>query len=120
MVRAAVLLYAALAAGSLPVAWLWDLAGLPPLAPVAFPIQFYQRVIGPVDGRRCPANPVCSRYAREAIAAHGLLIGSWLTLDRLIHEAGDARTGRWVMVEGQRRLNDPMVHNDFWLRDARK
>jgi len=119
MVRAAVLLYAALAAGSLPVAWLWDLAGLPPLAPVAFPIQFYQRVIGPVDGRRCPANPVCSRYAREAIAAHGLLIGSWLTLDRLIHEAGDARTGRWVMVDGQRRLNDPLVDNDFWLRDER-
>jgi hypothetical protein len=112
----ALLLYAVLAAVSLPAAWLWDLAGLPPYAPAAFPIQFYQGVIGPVDGRRCPANPVCSRYAREAIAAHGLLLGSWLTLDRLIHEAGDLRESRWVMVEGRRRLDDSLARNDFWLR----
>jgi len=116
MVKRVVLLYAVLAAASLPVAWLWQVAGLPPHDPAAFPIQFYQRVIGPVDGRRCPASPVCSRYAREAIAAHGLWIGSWLTLDRLIHEGGDLREGRWVMVEGQRRLDDSLARNDFWLR----
>jgi len=118
-VRATVLLYAALAAASLPVAWLWDLAGLPPLAPVAFPIQFYQRVIGPVDGRRCPANPVCSAYARQAIERHGGLVGSWLVIDRLIHEEGDLREGERVRVDGARRLNDPLGHNDFWLRDER-
>jgi hypothetical protein len=115
MVTRAILLYAVLGAASLAVAWVWGLAGLPPHDPAAFPIEFYQRVVGPVDGRRCPANPVCSRYAREAIAAHGLWIGSWLTLDRLIHEAGDSRDGRWVLVDGERRLDDPLARNDFWL-----
>jgi hypothetical protein len=116
LVRRVAFFYAVLAAASLPVAWLWGRAGLPPHNPAAFPIQFYQRVIGPVDGRRCPSDPVCSRYAREAIAAHGLLIGSWLTLDRLIHEGGDARDSRRVLVDGQRRVEDPLARNDFWLR----
>lgn len=115
MVRA-IVLYTVLAAMSLPGAWLWQIAGLHPGVPAALPIQFYQQVVGRVDGRSCPANPVCSRYAREAIAAHGLLIGSWLTLDRLIHEGGDLRAGGWALVEGRPRLDDPLARNDFWLR----
>ena len=117
--RHVVLLYAVLAATSLPVARLWDLAGLPPHTPAAFPMQFYQRVIGPVDGRSCPAYPVCSAYAREAIERHGGLVGSWFAIDRLIHEEGDLREGEWVRVEGERRLNDPLGRNDFWLRHER-
>lgn len=112
----AVVLYTTLAAMSLPVAWLWEVGGVAPCVPSALPIRFYQQVVGRVDGRSCPANPVCSRYAREAIAAHGLLIGSWLTLDRLIHEGGDLRDGRWVLVGGRPRLDDPLTRNDFWLR----
>jgi len=108
--------YAALAAASLVFAWVWGRVGLPTLVPRAFPIHFYQRVVGPVDGRRCSAYPVCSRYGREAIDAHGLLIGSWLALDRLIHESGDLATGPWVVVEGVRRLDDPVLRNDRWLQ----
>ena len=108
--------YAVLAAASLVFAWVWPRAGLPAVAPGAFPIHFYQRVVGPVDGRRCSAYPVCSRYGREAIAAHGPFLGAWFALDRLIHESGDLATGPWVVVEGVRRLDDPLARNDRWLR----
>jgi len=111
--------YAALAVVSLVLVWAWGCAGLPAITPAAFPIHFYQRVVGPVDGRRCSAYPVCSRYGREAIDAHGLLIGSWLALDRLLHESGDLARGPWVVVEGVRRLDDPLARNDRWLRRHR-
>jgi len=85
------------------------------VAPQSFPIQFYQQVIGSLDGRSCPSFPVCSQYASQAINQYGLLIGSWLTLDRLIHEADDLQLGPWLYVAGTKRLNDPIKRNAFWL-----
>ncbi|RME86296.1 MAG: membrane protein insertion efficiency factor YidD, partial [Zetaproteobacteria bacterium] len=75
----------------------------------------YQHWIGRVDGRSCPSYPVCSAYAREAIRRYGLLWGSLLMLDRLIHEAGDLRRGPRIVVNGEVRLHDPLARNAFWL-----
>jgi len=79
------------------------------------PLYVYQQLIGPHDGRACPSYPVCSLYARQALQAHGLLIGSWLMLDRLIHEGDDMHRGVWLLAVDGKRLYDPLARNDFWL-----
>jgi hypothetical protein len=53
----------------------------------------YQRVVSPLLGQNCRFHPSCSRYAIEAVAAHGVLRGGWLALRRLsrchpFHEGG--------------------------------
>lgn len=83
--------------------------------PQIFPAHFYQYVVGTLDGRSCSSYPVCSQYSSQAIDQFGLLFGSWLTLDRLIHEADDLQRGPWLYVDGEARLNDPIERNAFWL-----
>jgi len=100
------------------------LAALLPRSPgvvvsaAASPLYVYEQLLGPHDGRSCPSWPVCSLYARQAFGAHGLLIGSWLMLDRLIHESDDVRRGPWVLAADGKRLYDPLARNDFWLRSG--
>lgn len=53
----------------------------------------YQRVVSPLLGPNCRFHPSCSRYAIEAVGAHGVLRGGWLALRRLsrchpFHEGG--------------------------------
>jgi len=115
--RVGVLLYVGLAAGSLLVSLVWKGTGFPAVTPAAFPMHFYQHMIGPMDGKSCPSYPVCSAYAREAVARHGLLVGSWVALDRLIHEGDDLKRARWVWFDDEIRSYDPLSRNDFWLRE---
>lgn len=109
-------LYMLLAAGSFAVAMLWQ-AILPPLSsgPQNMVMHFYRNVVGQMDGRACPSYPVCSLYAAQAVNKHGLLVGSWLAMDRLIHEHDDIEQGHWLMIDGEERLYDPLIRNDFWL-----
>ena len=46
-------------------------------------IRAYQLTLSPFIGNQCRFHPSCSNYALEAVAAHGALKGSWLTLRRL-------------------------------------
>jgi len=111
--------YAAIAAAALALAMLWYLL-LPPQSGVtAMPMHVYRNLVGELDGRACPSWPVCSLYTTQALARYGALIGSWLALDRIIHEHDDLRRGPWVIVAGRERLYDPLARNDFWLRGAR-
>ncbi|MDQ6954391.1 MAG: membrane protein insertion efficiency factor YidD [Mariprofundaceae bacterium] len=114
-------IYAMLACVSLIVAGLWHNMRLPAVAPQGLIIHFYQHALGDLDGRSCPSYPVCSVYAREAFQRHGWLWGSWLMIDRLIHEADDlqprALVGHSIVFEGEGRLYDPLSRNDFWLND---
>jgi putative membrane protein insertion efficiency factor len=56
-------------------------------------IKFYKYFISPVLGDRCRFYPSCSNYSLEALQLHGALIGTYLTLKRLLrchpfHEGG--------------------------------
>jgi len=111
-------LYALLAALSLAVATSMPSVSGAAVSAAGAPLYVYQHLIGGHDGRPCPSYPVCSLYARQAFETHGLLIGSWLMLDRLIHEADDVRRGPWLLAADGKRLYDPLARNDFWLRSG--
>ncbi len=46
-------------------------------------IRRYQSHVSPGLGVMCRFEPTCSRYAAEAIATHGALRGTWLSVRRL-------------------------------------
>ena len=46
-------------------------------------IRIYQLTVAPLLGPRCRFYPSCSQYGMEAIARHGALTGSWLTIKRI-------------------------------------
>lgn len=46
-------------------------------------IRLYQIAVSPLLPAACRFYPSCSSYALQAIAEHGVLRGSWLTLARL-------------------------------------
>lgn len=46
-------------------------------------IRLYQLTLSGFIGNTCRHLPTCSEYGFEAIARHGLVIGSWLTLKRV-------------------------------------
>ncbi|MFU8789815.1 MAG: membrane protein insertion efficiency factor YidD [Methylobacter sp.] len=56
-------------------------------------IKFYRYFISPLLGSSCRFYPSCSSYSLEALQLHGAIIGSYLTLKRLLkchpfHEGG--------------------------------
>jgi hypothetical protein len=47
-------------------------------------IRFYKYFISPLLGSNCRFYPSCSSYSLEALQRHGAIIGSYLTLKRLL------------------------------------
>ncbi len=59
---------------------------------IAF-IKLYRLLLSPFMGQQCRFYPTCSHYGEEAIDKHGFIVGSWLTLKRILkcnpwHEGG--------------------------------
>jgi putative membrane protein insertion efficiency factor len=50
---------------------------------VAVPVRLYRLFGSPWVGRNCRFQPTCSEYALDALAKHGAVRGSWLTIRRL-------------------------------------
>lgn len=44
----------------------------------------YQKWLSPMIGPSCRFHPSCSHYAIDAIKMHGFVIGSWLTVKRIL------------------------------------
>ncbi|MDE3046523.1 MAG: membrane protein insertion efficiency factor YidD [Verrucomicrobiota bacterium] len=49
-----------------------------------FLIDFYQAAISPFFGHCCRFTPTCSEYAKQAIFQHGVFLGSYKALRRLL------------------------------------
>ncbi|MBL8733497.1 MAG: membrane protein insertion efficiency factor YidD [Planctomycetes bacterium] len=47
------------------------------------PVWLYRLLIGSWKPATCRFEPTCSAYALQALATHGALRGSWLTVRRL-------------------------------------
>lgn len=56
-------------------------------------VHAYQLLVSPFTGGACRFEPSCSQYARDAIAAHGVLRGSRLALARVARCHPFARPG---------------------------
>lgn len=82
--------------------------------PFLWVLRFYQTVISPLDGNRCPLYPTCSEYSVQAIRKHGPVIGVVMTADRLLHEADEQRIAPLDKVGDRYRFIDPVADNDFW------
>lgn len=54
---------------------------------------FYKRFISSQDGQVCTFYPSCSLYSKGAIRKNGLLIGLFLTADRLCRCNGHSDNG---------------------------
>ncbi len=80
-------------------------------------LNFFSKVISPVDGDRCPSYPTCAAYSKEAYQKHGALVGTLMTVDRLFHEADEPRFSPTVEVYGVGRIYDPVSANEFWKRE---
>jgi hypothetical protein len=84
-------------------------------------IKVYQTFLSPFITTKCPSWPNCSRYASEAVIKHGAAMGSFMTVDRLLHEAGNIDKSDKVYIEGCGYLiYDPPDDNDFWWTPPRK
>jgi len=82
-------------------------------------LNFFSKVISPVDGDRCPSYPTCAAYSKEAYQKHGALVGTLMTVDRLFHEADEPRFSPTVEVHGVGRIYDPVSANEFWKRQTK-
>ena len=52
-------------------------------------VRGYRYLVSPLLPASCRFHPSCSEYAEEALARHGGVRGSWLTVKRI------ARCGPW-------------------------
>ena len=76
-------------------------------------INLYSKYISPADGPRSPSYPTSTAYGKQAIEAHGFLLGIILIADRLIHES-DQHLGPKIIIHGNRRYHDPVEANTYW------
>lgn len=56
-------------------------------------IRIYQKGISPLTPPSCRFIPTCSAYAVEAIETHGVFIGGWLSLRRILRCHPFGKTG---------------------------
>ena len=81
-------------------------------------ITFYQKVISPIDGHRCPMEPSCSSYLNQAMKKHGLLLGWIMGMDRLVRcGRSEVNLSPPIWENGIKHTHDPVENNDFWWSD---
>ena len=81
------------------------------------PVDLYQKHLSPILGGKCPMYPSCSHYSKDAINKHGLLMGWFMTCDRLMRCGRDELDrSEIVKVHQQELCYDPVSNNDFWLK----
>jgi hypothetical protein len=85
---------------------------------VDFVYGAYSRYLTRIDGARCEHRPTCSRYALLAVKRHGYVVGTWMTVERLLR-GGRSSVLRpleiYKIEEGRRYYYDPVENNDFFF-----
>lgn len=78
---------------------------------------FYSNHLTKVDGAQCEHRPTCSRYSIEAMRKHGFVVGSWLTIDRLLRSGRSSSLSplEMRMFSGGPYYVDPVEENDFFF-----
>jgi uncharacterized protein len=91
-------------------------------SPLSEMIHFYQ---GPMDHfsavrfGECPMFPNCSEYGLDAIRTHGVMLGWFMTCDRLMRCGRDEMTlSPEIFVDGKLKTFDPLNRNDQWLQNS--
>lgn len=92
----------------------------PPEAPAArraapLPIRAYRRATR-FHGPRCPHRPSCSAYAAEAMARHGVVLGSFIGAARLLRGTRSSAL-RPLDRDPDGALLDPLPESTFFLED---
>lgn len=85
---------------------------------VDFVYQGYARYLTKVDGPRCEHRPTCSHYALLAVKRHGYVVGSMLTIDRLLRGSRSSALRSldiYKVEDGVRYYYDPVENNDFFF-----
>lgn len=81
-------------------------------------VAFYHGPLNHLSAVRrgsCPMHPSCSEYSRQAVAAHGVVIGWIMTMDRLLRcGRNELETAPRIFVDGQWKFYDPLWANDQW------
>jgi putative component of membrane protein insertase Oxa1/YidC/SpoIIIJ protein YidD len=88
-------------------------------SPLSGMIRFYQGPMNHLSAVRfgeCPMHPHCSEYALEAIEKHGMILGWFMTCDRLMRCGRDETDiSPEILVDGKWKTLDPIDCNDPWL-----
>ena len=84
-------------------------------------LSVYQNYISPSLDHDCPMHPSCSDYFGLALDRFGLVRGTVIGLDRLIHEQSRLESGRPVLTPAGKRIFDPLERNtDWWAAEPVK
>jgi uncharacterized protein len=88
------------------------------LSPLSTAVEFYRgplNHLSAVHMGECPMEPSCSEYALQAIEKHGMLLGWFMTCDRLMRCGRDELDlSPEVLVYGKWKCFDPLDANDGW------
>ena len=84
--------------------------------PFYFAFRVWAELLTRIDGRRCAHRPSCSRFAHRAIRRHGIPLGVWMALSRLMRGAQSSSIRRLVPVAapGGVYLIDRIEDYTFW------
>ncbi len=80
--------------------------------------QVYRHSITQIDGPRCEHRPTCSVYSYRAVQKHGVIVGMWLGVDRLMRGNQSSihrRLPTHSVRDGVMYYHDPVENNDFFL-----
>jgi len=85
-----------------------------PAYPILYPVKLFNTYISGADGDRCQMYPSCSQYCIEAFKKRGAILGWIMSCDRLVRCGRDeGKLSAPIWVDGEKRINDPVDHNDF-------
>ena len=89
-----------------------------PTSLLGLAFRVYREYLSPVDHAKCPCNPTCSTYSKQAIKKKGFCIGIMLTVDRFVREPNMKEYGPTRTYNGVTRYYDPVESNTFWWEAA--